>query len=109
MSLICVPSAQAHASIVATNPKVNSTIKTLPTYIYIEFDGNLLDFADSINTLQVTDSKNKRVDTKKNLVGGARLSTTLKSGIKQGRYMVSYRIVSEDGHPVTGYFYFTYK
>jgi methionine-rich copper-binding protein CopC len=102
-------SAVAHAQIITTVPKSNSTIRTLPTFVYIDFDGNLLDFAEGINSIQVTDSKGKRVDTKKNLLGGSRLSTTLKSGIKPGKYKVSYRIVSEDGHPVNGSFSFTYK
>lgn len=108
-ALAGAPTANAHASIVATVPKANSTIKTLPPFIYIEFDGNLLDFAEGINSLQVTDTKGKRVDTNRSLVGGARLSTSLKSGVKKGRYKVSYRIVSEDGHPVSGAFFFTYK
>lgn len=102
-------SAVAHAQIITTVPKSNSTIRTLPTFVYIDFDGNLLDFAEGINSIQVTDSKGKRVDTNKNLLGGSRLSTTLKSGIKPGKYKVSYRIVSEDGHPVSGSFSFTYK
>lgn len=109
MAMTSAPGAHAHAQIVATFPKANTTVKSLPAFIYIDFDGNLLDFAEGINSMQITDSKGKRVDTNKNLLGGARLSTTLKPGIKKGRLKVSYRIVSEDGHPVTGSFYFTYK
>jgi methionine-rich copper-binding protein CopC len=101
--------ADAHAQIISTVPKSNATIKILPAFVYIDFDGNLMDFADGINSIQITDSKGKRVDTNKNFLGGARLSTTLKAGVKPGKYKVMYRIVSEDGHPVNGYFYFTYK
>ena len=106
---ISAPVADAHAQVISTVPKSNATIKTLPAYVYIDFDGNLLDFAEGINSIQITDSKGKRVDTNKNLLGGSRLSTTLKSGVKPGKYKVSYRIVSEDGHPVNGSFSFTYK
>jgi methionine-rich copper-binding protein CopC len=101
--------ADAHAQIISTVPKSNATIKTLPAFVYIDFDGNLMDFAEGINSIQITDTKGKRVDTNKNLLGGARLSTTFKVGVKPGKYKVSYRIVSEDGHPVNGYFFFTYK
>ena len=102
-------SADAHAQVISTVPKSNATIKALPAFVFVEFDGNLLDFAEGINSIQITDTKGKRVDTNKNLLGGSRLSTTLKAGVKPGKYKVMYRIVSEDGHPVNGYFYFTYK
>jgi methionine-rich copper-binding protein CopC len=61
------------------------------------------------NVITVTDSKKKRVDAGESLVGGARLSTRIKQGLKPGKYLVSYRVVSEDGHPVQGSFSFTYK
>jgi methionine-rich copper-binding protein CopC len=103
-------SASAHAQLTDSNPGVNKIVKTLPALVWVEFDGDLLTFGDkNPNVITVLDSKQKRVDIGGSLVGGARLSTKLKTGLKTGRFQVTYRIVSEDGHPVTGNFYFIYK
>ena len=104
------PNAFAHAQLVATDPGINKTINILPTFIWIEFNENLMVLGDkNPNTISVTDSKNMRVDIGGSLAGGARVSTKLKSNLKPGRYKVSYRIVSEDGHPIQNFFYFTYR
>ena len=82
----------------------------MPPLIWLEFDGDLLQFEDQeVNKITVTNSKNLRVDTGGTIVGGSRISTRLKSGLKAGKYVISYRIVSEDGHPVQGKISFTYK
>ena len=103
-------SANAHAQLTSSNPKKNEVIKTLPSLVWLEFDGDLLSFGDKqINKLSVTNSKKKRVDIGGPIVGGARISTKLKASLPAGKYLVTYRIVSEDGHPVQGTYSFTYK
>ena len=103
-------SANAHAQLTSSNPKKNEVIKTLPSLVWLEFDGDLLNFGDKqINKLTVTNSKKKRVDIGGPIVGGARISTKLKASLPAGKYLVTYRIVSEDGHPVQGTYSFTYK
>ena len=102
--------ASAHAQLIESNPGVNKVVKSLPEFVWVEFDGDLMTFGDkNPNVITVLDSKKKRVDSGGSLVGGARLSTKLKTGLKPGRFQVTYRIVSEDGHPVTGNYFFTYK
>jgi methionine-rich copper-binding protein CopC len=102
--------ASAHAQLTDSNPGVNKVVKSLPGFVWVEFDGDLMTFGDkNPNVITVLDSKKKRVDSGGSLVGGARLSTKLKAGLKVGRFQVTYRIVSEDGHPVTGNYFFTYK
>ena len=103
-------SADAHAQLSSSNPAKNQTIKVLPNLVWLEFDGDLLSFGgNQINTISVTDSKKLRVDMGGPIVGGARISTKLKAGLPAGKYFVSYRVVSEDGHPVEGSYSFTYK
>lgn len=102
--------ASAHAQLTDSNPGVNKVVKSLPEFVWVEFDGDLMTFGDkNPNVITVLDSKKKRVDSGGSLVGGARLSTKLKVGLKAGRLQVTYRIVSEDGHPVTGNYFFTYR
>jgi copper resistance protein C len=103
-------SANAHAQLTSSVPRKNQTIKMLPNLVWLEFDGDLITLdGKAVNELTVTNSKKVRVDIGGSIVGGARISTKLKPGLPSGKYMVSYRIVSEDGHPVDGSFSFTYK
>ena len=103
-------SANAHAQLTSSNPKKNEVIKTLPSLVWLEFDGDLLSFGNKqIHKLTVTNSKKVRVDIGGPIVGGARISTKLKAGLPAGKFLISYRIVSEDGHPVEGSFSFTFS
>lgn len=103
-------SANAHAQLTSSNPKKNEVIKTLPSLVWLEFDGDLLSFGDKqIHKLTVTNSKKVRVDIGGPIVGGARISTKLKAGLPAGKFLISYRIVSEDGHPVEGSFSFRFS
>lgn len=102
--------ASAHAQLTTSLPTQNQIVKILPKLIWIEFDGDLMTFGDkNPNEIKVLNAKLKRVDLGGTIVGGARISTKLKSGLPPGKYQVRYRIVSEDGHPVEGNFSFTYR
>jgi methionine-rich copper-binding protein CopC len=103
-------SANSHAQLTSSNPKKNQIVKALPSLVWLEFDGELLSFGDKqIHKITVTNSIKKRVDSGGPIVGGARISTKLKTGLPAGKYLVSYRVVSEDGHPIEGSYSFTYK
>jgi hypothetical protein len=103
-------SADAHAQLSLSNPTKNQIVRTLPSLVWLEFDGDLLSFGDKqIHKITVTNSRKKRVDIGGPIVGGARISTKLKAGLPAGKYLVTYRVVSEDGHPIEGSYSFTYK
>lgn len=110
LSLVGAQSSHAHAQLTLTVPAKNQIVKVLPSLVWLEFDGDLLILGDrQIHKITVTNSTKKRVDIGGPVVGGARISTKLKDGLPAGKYLVSYRVVSEDGHPVEGRYSFTYK
>lgn len=110
LTIAGVQNASAHAQLTSSNPPKNQTIRTLPPIVWLEFDGNLMILGEKlVNRISVTNSKKVVVSTGEALVGGARISSKLKPGLPPGKYLVTYRIVSEDGHPVEGSFSFTYK
>lgn len=110
LTITGVQNANAHAQLTLSNPAKNQTVKTLPPIVWLEFDGNLMILGEKqVNRISVTNSKKVVVSTGEALVGGARISSKLKTGLPPGKYSVTYRIVSEDGHPVEGSFFFTYK
>ena len=110
-SLILAPSwAEAHGQFVSSNPKANSTISKLPKLVWVEFDGNLITIADKqTNFFTVKNSKGKELSDGKAFVGGARISVNIKDRSATGKIKVSWRVVSEDGHPVSSFLTFTVR
>lgn len=99
--------AYAHAQVTETFPKNNSTLSTVPDQVWIEFDGNLTEIEGAdVNFLEVRDSSGASITIGKTIVAGARVIINLSSRVNPGMVKVSYRVVSGDGHPVEGGFYF---
>jgi methionine-rich copper-binding protein CopC len=109
LSLLFLPSspAFAHAQISATSPIQYSAVSEVPSEVSIEFDGNLTQIEDlTINVLKVFNSEGIQIDDGKTLVGGAKLTIGVKDRSGSGTFRVTYRVVSEDGHPITDEFTF---
>jgi methionine-rich copper-binding protein CopC len=110
-SLALIPSwAEAHGQFVSSNPKTGSTLSKLPKLVWVEFDGNLITIADKqTNFLTVKNSKGRELSDGKAFVSGARVSVNIKDRSATGKIKVSWRVVSEDGHPVSSSLTFTVK
>ena len=110
-SLALIPSwAEAHGQFVSSNPKARSTISKLPKLVWVEFDGNLITIADKqTNFLTVKNSKGKELSDGKAFVSGTRVSVNIKDRSATGKIKVSWRVVSEDGHPVSSFLTFTVR
>jgi len=111
-TLLLVPqnSAFAHGELVASNPKARSTVSKLPKLLWVEFDGNLITIADKqTNFLTVKDSNGKEISYGKAVVRGARISVNIKDQSATGTVKVSWRVVSQDGHPVSSSLTFTVR
>ena len=61
------------------------------------------------NKITVTDSKKVNWQKSKLEVKGGKIRAYLKTGLTPGKYTVTYRVVSEDGHPIRGSYSFIYK
>lgn len=97
------PTAYGHAVLVSTTPEDGATVATMPDEIVLTF--------------------NERVTTPAYVVAEAPDGTTVASGQARtdgtrvraatepadiaGRYRISYRVVSADGHPINGSVYVT--
>jgi methionine-rich copper-binding protein CopC len=105
--LLVIPGAQAfaHAQLVGAFPKANAKVSSSISQVRLSFDDDLIVLGDS-NRISVTNSKNQRVDLNNPQVVGNRLSVSLKK-LKKGKYRVSYRVISADGHPIEASYYFT--
>ncbi|MFB5762326.1 copper resistance protein CopC [Paenibacillus medicaginis] len=94
--------AWAHASLVDSNPAANEVLSEPPADIEMTFSEHL---QPAFLSVQVRGANGSRVDT-----GDAALSpgdaavvtASLKTGIPDGVYTITWRVLSADGHPIQG-------
>ena len=78
--------------------------------MWVEVDGKVRTIADKqTNFLTVKNSNGRVLSDGKAFVQGARVSVNLKDRSATGKIRVSWRVVSEDGHPVSSFFTFTVR
>jgi len=100
--LVLVPSAAAaHSNWVETNPDHRATLPTLPPEATVTF-GEAPVRADVV----LTSPDGKTLTLKPQIVGSV-VKVRLPSNGPRGEYELSYRVVSADGHPVSGSATFT--
>jgi len=100
-------SAFAHATIVSTSPADTSVVKTAPRAVTMRWS-EAVDLGDHAVTL--LDARGKEIKTSRPRHGPGGASTAvldLPPGLKDGTYVISWRVVSSDSHPVTGAFSFS--
>lgn len=104
------PFAQAHSTLVSSNPKSGATLNSLPSRVSITFNEKLLLISgNNPHFLRVTlPSRNLLISESPTIIGN-KISVAVKFKALTGSFKVSYRVVSADGHPITGYFFFTVK
>jgi copper transport protein len=98
--------ALAHAVLQHTTPHQNSAVSSAPSSVRLDFNEPV---EVSFGAVRVYDDQGRRVDSGK--VGypeGALSSVTVgvRRGLGRGVYTTTYRVVSADGHPVSGGFAF---
>jgi methionine-rich copper-binding protein CopC len=94
--------ADAHATLVATSPEDGSRITTAPASI-------TLTFSEAVGSgfVALVAPDGSKVKTSAARISGGQVTADVAASDERGRYTVAYRVVSDDGHPVTGTFTFT--
>ena len=103
VSLGFAGAASAHDVLISSSPADNATIATAPASLSFTFDQPVQNF-DPVVSLIGPDGKQYATGTPS--ISGNVLSGTVDAG-PAGRYTAAFRIVSADGHPVTGEIHFT--
>ncbi|MEU9017379.1 copper resistance CopC family protein [Actinomadura sp. NPDC048394] len=98
---LAAPPASAHTSLTGANPAANATIAP-PTQI-------VLTYADPVQLPQVvlTDAKGGRHEAGKAQAVDNKVTEAVKGTLPNGVYTVGWRVVSPDGHPISGTYTFT--
>ncbi len=97
--------ASGHAQLVKATPALSSKVVTFPKQVTLMFTDEIIDVAGG-NSITVTDPRGQRVSIEPTEVIGNQLIVKLRTSRLLGRYTVSYRVVSEDGHPISSRYTF---
>lgn len=95
----------AHAILVKANPEKESVVTDVPEEILLIFNDGV---GEEYLALAVVDESGKRVDkhdAKLDFTDRSHLRASVEK-LPPGRYMVRYRVLSADGHVVSGKYYF---
>ncbi|MEI2401505.1 copper resistance protein CopC [Niallia taxi] len=96
---INISNASAHAYIVNSSPSENESLDDSPTKATIEYNEKI---QSGFAVLNVTNSAGEKVDEGNVTVEGKTISVDLKANLKNDVYTMEWRVVSADGHSITG-------
>jgi len=93
--------ATAHASLVSTDPVEGQSYSTAPELVRATFTEPV---SVEVGGLAVRDGSGRRVDDGPTLISedGTTVSVALDDGLADGTYLATYRVLSADGHAVSG-------
>jgi copper transport protein len=91
--------AGAHAAIVASDPPDGARLDESPAEVRLTFSEHV---SASLGGVRVVDADGERVDRGAVRVEDREVSVDVEPDLPDGTYVVTYRIVSADGHPVRG-------
>jgi copper transport protein len=97
------PPAGAHAELVGTAPADGARLDAAPEAVQITFSE---DVSATLGAVRVLDRTGSRVDRGGVEVGGGVVTVALRD-LADGAYVVAWRVVSADSHPIHGSFTFT--
>ncbi|QCX26358.1 copper resistance CopC family protein [Nocardioides jishulii] len=102
MALGAAP-AQAHAGLTGSTPEDGATLTELPAEVVLTFSEQVSGPA----TVVVTGPDGGGLQTGEAEVDGDEVRQAVERGQAGGAYTIAYRVISSDGHPITGQVRFT--
>jgi copper transport protein len=103
LAALAVPAspASAHAVLVGTSPAIGSVVATPPNQVVLTFTESVDPIEGKVRVIAPDGSPE---DTGQARATGTQLVIPLKVSGTQGTYLVTYRVLSADSHPVSGAF-----
>jgi methionine-rich copper-binding protein CopC len=91
--------ASAHSKLVSTSPIDGAVLDVPPSSVEFIFDETLL---EGTETISINDEQGNVIVTAPATVDGDTISLPWPAQASEGVFQAAYRVVSGDGHPVTG-------
>ncbi len=101
--LVLAGPAAAHAELVATTPGEGARLDAAPAEVTLEFSEAV---SLGAGYARVIDGAGERVDTGTPAVDGGTVTVPLRDDLPDAGYLVTFRVISADSHPVSGAFGF---
>ncbi len=98
------PAANAHTELLLSDPADGVRLDTVPAEVLMTFSEDLL--PETVN-VSVADGNGMVIRVLDLVVDGAYVTVSWPAGLTGPDYTVNYRVVSQDGHPVSGSIAFT--
>ncbi|GAB2869698.1 copper resistance CopC family protein [Streptomyces mayteni] len=93
------PPASAHTGLTSSDPADGAELSTAPASVTLTFSDPM---DAEYSQVAVTDADESSVTEGEPRVDGSLVTQPLAADVPPGRYAVAYRVVSADGHPVSG-------
>jgi methionine-rich copper-binding protein CopC len=91
--------ASAHDELVASTPAAEDALDPAPTEVSLTFSDNILEVGIEVS---VTDAAGNEYVADAPVVDGPTVTVGLDSDMPGGSYQADWRVVSSDGHPISG-------
>ena len=102
LAVLMPDAAQAHTVLVGSSPESGARLERAPSAVQLEFNEPV-----SVVALRVLNSAGANIAGPPRMEGGSVQAPLSIPQAGLGRYIVSYRVLSEDSHPVAASFEFT--
>ncbi|MGP5414077.1 copper resistance CopC family protein [Brachybacterium paraconglomeratum] len=93
--------AQAHDTLLESDPADGATLETSPEAITLTFSADILDVSPLV---RITDESGEQLAEIAPSIDGPVATATLEEPLPAGTSTVQWRVVSSDGHPIEGTF-----
>jgi copper transport protein len=93
--------AAAHAVVTNSTPTDGQVVAAPPNEVQVQFSERV---SSDVGGLTVLNADGDRVDNDDSTMGetGLVLRASVESGLSEGTYVMNYRVISADGHPIAG-------
>ena len=103
-ALAGLTSASAHEQLLESAPATNEKLNSAPTEIAVSFSDDIMELGA---VLRLTDAAGDARKLGEAQTSGATVSASVDEELADGAYTVAWRVVSGDGHPISGLIPFT--
>ncbi len=107
--LLAMPSAFSHTSMISSSPTQGEVLKSLPERIELNFDSPLMKIGKKeVNQLLMRGPDKALISLTPVITFKSSISAIVTGKDRgEGLYKIYYRVVSQDGHPISGFISYT--
>ena len=109
LTTLSVAPSHSHSALVTTIPKADAILTMVPRSITLTFNEDILELkGKQISSVSLATVAGRKIALTKPQISANRLIARITSPtLKSGKYQISYRVVSADGHVITGGYTFS--